>query len=91
MGDRRRSQSPNKRRRYSTSPRRGDGFRGRSPGGRPPQRGAEPVKWGVASALRDCGYIVSLREFEDKLAGELSSRHAALVVTAATTVTNAFP
>ena len=38
---RRRSQSPHKRRRYSTSPRRGEGHRGRSPGGRrgdPPPR-----------------------------------------------------
>ena len=72
-----RSSSPHKRRRFSRSPppRRfggGDG-RGRSPGGR--LGGArDQVNWGIASVLRDCGYVLPLREFEEKLASKYAAR-----------------
>jgi hypothetical protein len=39
-------------------------------------RGGEPSKWGIAGGLRDCGFVVSLRDFEDRLAGEITSKYA---------------
>ena len=33
--------------------------------------------WGIASHFRDYGHVVTLQEFEDKLAGAVSSKYAA--------------